>query len=278
MPGCAPRKTAERRWRRDHGHIYALDQAAMTGVSVRTPGVHTAAKNVSHRHRTLQLPQPKSEAKPAQQISSSRPLPKKAVAQPNRTTTVRSSTTRRSTNERHTEGTLPDGREQHDPPDAGTEHGRSSQPLPMPSWPSRSIKIARRRPEALSSVLDPTSSRRTVDDSCPGSADLHRSRDHRSPPSDRQTPVRVPADISITRSRTFDYDAAAGVDRKLIEELATCRHSQTATNVQLIGPPGVGKTHPSVGLARAASHASNRTYFITAADLRCPAGASTMSW
>ena len=41
----------------------------------------------------------------------------------------------------------------------------------------------------------------------------------------------------------FDYDAAAGVDRKLIEELATCRYLETATNVLLIGPPGVGKTH-----------------------------------
>ena len=35
----------------------------------------------------------------------------------------------------------------------------------------------------------------------------------------------------------FDYDAAAGVDRKLIEELATCRYLETATNVLLIGPP-----------------------------------------
>jgi DNA replication protein DnaC len=35
----------------------------------------------------------------------------------------------------------------------------------------------------------------------------------------------------------FDYDAAAGVDRKVIEELATCRYLETATNVLLIGPP-----------------------------------------
>lgn len=35
----------------------------------------------------------------------------------------------------------------------------------------------------------------------------------------------------------------------------------------LIGPPGVGKTHLSVGLARAAAHAGYRTYFTTAADL-----------
>ena len=40
----------------------------------------------------------------------------------------------------------------------------------------------------------------------------------------------------------FDFDAAPGVDRKLIDELATCRYLDTATNVLLIGPPGVGKT------------------------------------
>ncbi len=80
--------------------------------------------------------------------------------------------------------------------------------------------------------------------------------------------------------KDFDYDAAAGVDRKLIEELATCRYLRTATNVLLIGPPGVGKTHLSVGLARAAAHAGYRTYFTTAADLaaRCHRAALEGRW
>ena len=41
----------------------------------------------------------------------------------------------------------------------------------------------------------------------------------------------------------FDVDAAAGVDRKLIDELATCRYLESATNILLVGPPGTGKTH-----------------------------------
>ena len=78
----------------------------------------------------------------------------------------------------------------------------------------------------------------------------------------------------------FDYDAATGADPKLINELGTCRYLESATNVIMIGPPGVGKTHLAVGLARAAAHAGYRTYFTTAADLaaRCHRAALEGRW
>jgi DNA replication protein DnaC len=78
----------------------------------------------------------------------------------------------------------------------------------------------------------------------------------------------------------FDVDAASGIDRPLIDELATCRFVETATNVLLIGTPGTGKTHLAVGLARAAAHAGYRTYFTTAADLaaRCHRAAIEGRW
>jgi DNA replication protein DnaC len=49
----------------------------------------------------------------------------------------------------------------------------------------------------------------------------------------------------------FDYDAAPGLDRKLIDELATCRYLDTATNVLLIGhPASARRTSPSASPAQ----------------------------
>ena len=78
----------------------------------------------------------------------------------------------------------------------------------------------------------------------------------------------------------FDFDAAPGVDKALIDDLATCRYLESATNVMLIGPPGVGKTMLAVGLARTAVEAGYRTYFTTAADLaaRCHRAAIEGRW
>ena len=78
----------------------------------------------------------------------------------------------------------------------------------------------------------------------------------------------------------FDFAAQPSVDPKLVAELGTLRFVEDATNVLLIGPPGVGKTMLAVGLGHAAVAAGMRTYYTTAAELaaRCHRAALEGRW
>ena len=102
--------------------------------------------------------------------------------------------------------------------------------------------------------------------------------------------VTVPGESSFTLIKSalpspftlsdFDFSSQPSVDKKLIDDLATLRFIEDATNVLLIGPPGVGKTMLAVGLGHAAVAAGMRVHYTTAADLaaRCHRAAIEGRW
>ena len=65
----------------------------------------------------------------------------------------------------------------------------------------------------------------------------------------------------------FDFAFQPSIDERQIRELRTLRFVHEATNVILLGPPGVGKTHLAVALAETAIQSGSGAYFMTAHDL-----------
>lgn len=76
------------------------------------------------------------------------------------------------------------------------------------------------------------------------------------------------------RLEDYDYGLQPTLDRRLITELETGRYLANATNVLLLGPPGVGKTHLAIGLGRKAIELGWSCRFIHAADLVHQLGAA----
>ena len=65
----------------------------------------------------------------------------------------------------------------------------------------------------------------------------------------------------------FDFGFQPSVDERLVKELANLAFVAEATNVLLLGPPGVGKTHLAIALALRAIENGHGAYFVRAYDL-----------
>ena len=66
---------------------------------------------------------------------------------------------------------------------------------------------------------------------------------------------------------TFDFGYQPSIDRKQLQQLATCHYIEHGDNVIVLGPPGVGKTHLAVSLGLKAIEAGYRVLFTSAAHL-----------
>lgn len=80
----------------------------------------------------------------------------------------------------------------------------------------------------------------------------------------RTTMARFPF---VKTLESFDFGFQPSIDKKRINELATCRFIANGDNVILLGPPGVGKTHLAVALAVRAVSEGYTTYFTQAMTL-----------
>ena len=65
----------------------------------------------------------------------------------------------------------------------------------------------------------------------------------------------------------FDFAFQPTIDKRTVKELQTLRFVSDCSNVVLLGPPGVGKTHLAIGLCIEAIRGGFGAYFITAHDL-----------
>jgi DNA replication protein DnaC len=66
---------------------------------------------------------------------------------------------------------------------------------------------------------------------------------------------------------TFDFEAATGLDARLIKELSSCEYVDKSRNVILMGKSGTGKTHLATGLGMEACSHGIRTRFVTGCAL-----------
>ena len=67
--------------------------------------------------------------------------------------------------------------------------------------------------------------------------------------------------------KEFDFSFQPSIDERQVEELATLAFAAEASNILLLGHPGVGKTHLAAALALKSIENGYGAYFVRAYDL-----------
>ena len=83
----------------------------------------------------------------------------------------------------------------------------------------------------------------------------------------RQMLIKLATFPVIKTLEQFDFEAAPGVPKARLQELAGLAFVERRENVIFLGPSGVGKSHLAIALALRATERGYKVRFITAADL-----------
>lgn len=83
----------------------------------------------------------------------------------------------------------------------------------------------------------------------------------------RETLMRLAAFPSVKTLEQFDFEAAPGVPKARIQELAGLAFVERRENVIFLGPSGTGKSHLATALGVRATERRYKVRFVTAADL-----------
>jgi DNA replication protein DnaC len=83
----------------------------------------------------------------------------------------------------------------------------------------------------------------------------------------REVLMRMAAFPSVKTLEQFDFEAAPGVPKARIQELAGLAFIERRENVIFLGPSGTGKSHLATALAVRATERRYKVRFVTAADL-----------
>lgn len=123
--------------------------------------------------------------------------------------------------------------------------------------------------EHAASILDAATSKAITRNDSPTALLDHLMREECRVKAEKraQLGLKRSAIFPVTTMDTYDFGYPKSIDRDVVERAVSLEFIKERTNVVLIGPSGVGKTHLANAIGHLACLRGHRVRFVTAADL-----------